>query len=88
MKILVFSLLAIGTLALTSCKENKEQKKSTETSMQHDMSTMSDSSAMDDMPMDAKVTVIDAKKSSANLTELYSHSVSYTHLTLPTICSG
>ena len=26
MKTLVFSLLAIGTLALTSCKENKEQK--------------------------------------------------------------
>ena len=30
MKILVFSLLAIGTLALTSCKENKEQKSTTE----------------------------------------------------------
>ena len=78
MKTLVFSLLAIGTLALTSCKENKEQKSTTETSMQHDMSMMSDSSAMGDMPMDGKVTVIDAKKSSANLTELYSH---YTHLT-------
>ena len=78
MKTLVFSLLAIGTLALTSCKENKEQKKTTETSMQHDMNMMSDSSAMGDMPMDGKVTVIDAKKSSANLTELYSH---YTHLT-------
>lgn len=78
MKILVFSLLAIGTLALTSCKENKEQKSTTETSMQHDMSMMSDNSAMGDMPMDEKVTVIDAKKTSANLTELYSH---YTHLT-------
>ena len=62
MKILVFSLLAIGTLALTSCKENKEQKSTTETSMQHDMSMMSDSSSMGDMPMDGKVTVIDAKK--------------------------
>ena len=78
MKILVLSLLAIGTLALTSCKENKEQKSTTETSMQHDMSMMSDNSAMGDMPMDEKVTVIDAKKTSANLTELYSH---YTHLT-------
>jgi hypothetical protein len=54
MKILVFSLLAIGTLALTSCKENKEQKSTTETSMQHDMSTMSDSSAMDNMAMDKR----------------------------------
>lgn len=62
MKILVFSLLAIGTLALTSCKENKEQKSTTETSMQHDMSMMSDNSTMGDMPMDEKVTVIDAKK--------------------------
>lgn len=78
MKTILFSLLAICTFALSSCKENKEQKKSTETSMQHDMSTMLDSSAMGDMPMDRKVTVIDAKKSSANLTELYSH---YTHLT-------
>ncbi|AZI38787.1 DUF3347 domain-containing protein [Epilithonimonas vandammei] len=78
MKTLVFSLLAIGTLALTSCKENKEQKSTTETSMQHDMSMMSDNSAMGDMPMDEKVTVTDAKKTSADLTELYSH---YTHLT-------
>ena len=78
MKTLVFSLLAIGTLALTSCKENKEQKSTTETSMQHDMSTMSDSSAMDNMAMDAKVTVTTAKKTTADLTELYSH---YTHLT-------
>ncbi|HFK5517798.1 TPA: DUF3347 domain-containing protein [Elizabethkingia anophelis] len=78
MKTLVFRLLAIGTLALTSCKENKEQKSTTETSMQHDMSMMSDNSAMGDMPMDEKVTVTDAKKTSADLTELYSH---YTHLT-------
>ena len=78
MKTLIFSLLAIGTLALSSCKENKEQKKPTETSMQHDMSTMSDSSAMDNMAMDAKVTVTAAKKTTADLTELYSH---YTHLT-------
>jgi len=78
MKTLIFSLLAIGTLALSSCKENKEQKKSTETSMQHDMSTMSDSSAMDNMATDKEITVTEAKKSSANLTELYSH---YTHLT-------
>ena len=62
MKTLIFSLLAIGTLALSSCKENKEQKSTTETSMQHDMSMMSDNSAMGDMPMDEKVTVIDAKK--------------------------
>ena len=78
MKILVFSLLAIGTLALTSCKENKEQKSTTETSMQHDMSTMSDSAAMGNMATDKEVTVTEAKKSSADLTELYSH---YTHLT-------
>ena len=78
MKTLVFSLLAIGTLALTSCKENKEQKKTTETSMQHDMSMMSDSSAMGNMATDKEVTVTEAKKSSADLTELYSH---YTHLT-------
>src|SRR5690606_41919281 len=78
MKTLIFSLLAIGTLALSSFKENKEQKKPTETSMQHDMSTMSDSSAMDNMAMDAKVTVTAAKKTTADLTELYSH---YTHLT-------
>ena len=78
MKTILFSLLAIGTFALSSCKENKEQKSTTETTMQHDMSTMSDSSAMGNMPMNAKVTVIDAEKTSANLTELYSH---YTHLT-------
>ncbi|MBW8360105.1 MAG: DUF3347 domain-containing protein [Weeksellaceae bacterium] len=78
MKTILFSLLAIGTFAFTSCKENKEQKIATGTTMQHDMSTMSDSAAMGDMPMDAKVTVTDAKKTSANLTELYSH---YTHLT-------
>ena len=78
MKILVFSLLAIGTLALTSCKENKEQKSTTETSMQHGMSMMSDSSAMGNMATDKEVTVTEAKKSSADLTELYSH---YTHLT-------
>ena len=57
MKTLIFSLLAIGTLALSSCKENKEQKKSTETSMQHDMSTMSDSSAMDNMATDKAADV-------------------------------
>lgn len=78
MKTLIFSLLAIGTLALSSCKENKEQKKSTETSMQHDMSRMSDSAAMGNMATDKEVTVTEAKKSSADLTELYSH---YTHLT-------
>lgn len=78
MKTLVFSLLAIGTLALTSCKENKEQKSTTETSMKHDMSTMSDSAAMGNMATDKEITVTEAKKSSADLTELYSH---YTHLT-------
>ncbi len=78
MKTLVFSLLAIGTLALTSCKENKEQKSTTETSMKHDMSTMSDSAAKGNMATDEEVTVTEAKKSSADLTELYSH---YTHLT-------
>ena len=78
MKTILFSLLAIGTFAFTSCKENKEQKNTTGTTMQHDMSTMSDSAAMGGMPMEAKVTVTDAKKTSANLTELYSH---YTHLT-------
>ena len=78
MKTLVFSLLAVGTFALTSCKENKEQKSTTETSMQHDMSTMSDSAAMGNMATDKEVTVTEAKKSSADLTELYSH---YTHLT-------
>ena len=78
MKTLVFSLLAVGTFALTSCKENKEQKSTTETSMKHDMSTMSDSAAMGNMATDKEVTVTEAKKSSADLTELYSH---YTHLT-------
>lgn len=62
MKTILFSLLAIGTFAFTSCKENKEQKNTTGTTMQHDMSTMSDSSAMDNMAMDAKVTVTTAKK--------------------------
>ena len=78
MKTVLFSLLAIGTFALTSCKENKEHKNTTDTTMQHDMSTMSDSSAMDNMEMNKEVTVTEAKKSSADLTELYSH---YTHLT-------
>ena len=78
MKTVLFSLLAVGTFALTSCKENKEQKSTTETSMKHDMSTMSDSSAMGNMATDKEVTVTEAKKSSADLTELYSH---YTHLT-------
>ena len=78
MKTVLFSLLAVGTFALTSCKENKEQKSTTETSMKHDMSTMSDSAAMGNMATDKEVTVTEAKKSSADLTELYSH---YTHLT-------
>lgn len=78
MKTVLFSLLAIGTFALTSCKENKEQKSTTETSMKHDMSTMSDSAAMGNMATDKEITVTEAKKSSADLTELYSH---YTHLT-------
>ena len=78
MKTLLFSLLAVGTFALTSCKENKEQKSTTETSMKHDMSTMSDSAAMGNMATDKEITVTEAKKSSADLTELYSH---YTHLT-------
>ncbi|MCG2792880.1 MAG: DUF3347 domain-containing protein [Weeksellaceae bacterium] len=78
MKTVLFSLLAVGTFALTSCKENKEQKSTTETSMKHDMSTMSDSAAMGNMATDEEVTVTEAKKSSADLTELYSH---YTHLT-------
>ena len=78
MKTLIFSLLAIGTFALTSCKENKEQKNSTDTTMQHNMSTMSDSAAMGNMAMNKEVSVTDAKKTSADLTELYSH---YTHLT-------
>lgn len=78
MKTVLFSLLAVGTFALTSCKENKEQKSTTETSMKHDMSTMSDSAAMGNMATDKEVTVTEAKRSSADLTELYSH---YTHLT-------
>lgn len=78
MKTVLFSLLAVGTFALTSCKENKEQKSTTETSMKHDMSTMSDSAAMGNMATDKEITVTEAKKSSADLTELYSH---YTHLT-------
>ena len=78
MKTVLFSLLAVGTFALTSCKENKEQKSTTETSMKHDMSTMSDSAAMGNMATDKEVTVTEAKKSSADLTELYSH---YTHHT-------
>ena len=78
MKTLIFSLLAIGTFALTSCKENKEQKNSTDTTMQHNMSTMSDSAAMGNMATNKEVSVTDAKKTSADLTELYSH---YTHLT-------
>ncbi len=78
MKTVLFSLLAIGTFALTSCKENKEHKNTTDTTMQHDMSTMSDSPAMDNMEMNKEVTVSEAKKTSADLTELYSH---YTHLT-------
>lgn len=78
MKTILFSLLAVGTFALTSCKENKEQKSTTETSMKHDMSTMSDSAAMGNMATDKEITVTEAKKSSADLTELYSH---YTHLT-------
>ena len=78
MKTLIFSLLAIGTFALTSCKENKEQKNSTDTTMQHNMSTMSDSAAMGNMAMNKEVSVTDAKKTTADLTELYSH---YTHLT-------
>ncbi|AZI21728.1 DUF3347 domain-containing protein [Chryseobacterium taklimakanense] len=78
MKTVLLSLLAVGTFALTSCKENKEQKSTTETSMKHDMSTMSDSAAMGNMATDKEITVTEAKKSSADLTELYSH---YTHLT-------
>lgn len=78
MKTVLLSLLAVGTFALTSCKENKEQKSTTETSMKHDMSTMSDSVAMGNMATDKEITVTEAKKSSADLTELYSH---YTHLT-------
>ncbi len=78
MKTVLFSLLAIGTFTLTSCKENKEQKSTTETSMKHDMSAMSDSAAVGNMATDKEVTVTEAKKSSADLTELYSH---YTHLT-------
>lgn len=46
--------------------------------MKHDMSTMSDSAAMGNMATDKEITVTEAKKSSADLTELYSH---YTHLT-------
>ncbi len=49
MKTVLFSLLAIGTFTLTSCKENKEQKSTTETSMKHDMSAMSDSAAVGNM---------------------------------------
>ncbi len=78
MKTVLFSLLAIGIFTLTSCKENKEQKSTTETSMKHDMSAMSDSAAVGNMATDKEVTVTEAKKSSADLTELYSH---YTHLT-------
>jgi len=78
MKTVLFSLLAIGTFTLTSCKENKEQKSTTETSMKHDISAMSDSAAVGNMATDKEVTVTEAKKSSADLTELYSH---YTHLT-------
>ncbi len=69
MKTLIFSLLAIGTFALTSCKENKEQKNSTDTTMQHNMSTMSDSAAMGNMAMNKEVSVTDAKKTSADLTD-------------------
>lgn len=61
MKTVLFSLLAVGTFALTSCKENKEQKSTTETSMKHDMSTMSDSAAMGNMATDKEIPLLKPK---------------------------
>lgn len=64
MKILIFSLLAIGTLSMSACKDNKEQ--TANTTMQHDMKGMKDGQMMEGTNM----TVTAAKKSSANLNEL------------------
>nr|WP_260089128.1 DUF3347 domain-containing protein [Kaistella sp. 97-N-M2] len=64
MKILIFSLLAIGTLSMSACKDNKEQ--TANTTMQHDMKGMKDGQMMEGTNM----TVTAAKKSSANLDEL------------------
>jgi hypothetical protein len=70
MKTLIFSILAIGTLSMSACKENKE--KTSNTTMQHDMNGMKDGETMNEMPMNANMTIVTAKKSPVNLDELTS----------------
>lgn len=71
MKIAVIGLLTIGALTISACTENKE--KTSNTTMQHDMNGMKNGETMDNMPMNANMTVVEATKSSANLDDLTSN---------------
>ena len=71
MKIAVIGLLTLGALTVSACKENKEQ--TANTTMQHDMNGMKDGETMEGMSMNENMTVVEAKKSSANLDDLTSN---------------
>lgn len=71
MKIAVIGLLTLGALTVSACKENKEQ--TANTTMQHDMNGMTDGETMEGMSMNENMTVVEAKKSSANLDDLTSN---------------